>query len=102
MTEAVTEAFQLSVSAPDTLSVRGVLSFETAAAVWYALQSALLSGAIKQLDLSGLQRSDSAGLACVLACAAAASERGQPLQVLHMPSGMQRLAQVCEVERLIG
>ena len=102
MTNVVVEAFQISTSTPGTLSFSGVLSFETAAAAWHSLQSALVSGATRQLDLSGVQRSDSAGLACVLACAAAASKRGQPLRVLHMPSGMQRLAQVCEVERLIG
>jgi phospholipid transport system transporter-binding protein len=36
-----------------------------------------------------------------LAAAAEAGQRGQALQVTHMPPGMQALAQVCEVDRLI-
>ncbi|MEO7067559.1 MAG: STAS domain-containing protein [Rhodanobacter sp.] len=101
MTRALAATFQLSTTTPDTLSVSGVLSFETAAAVWHSLQLALASGAIKYLDLADVQRGDSAGLACVVASVAAASEHGRTLQVLHVPAGMQALAQVCEVDRLI-
>lgn len=102
MTHAAAEAFQLSTQTPATLSVSGVLSFDTAAAAWHALQSALMSGSINQLDLAGVQHSDSAGLACVVASVAAATERGHALQVLRVPAGMRALAQVCEVDRLIG
>ena len=98
----VAAAFQLDTGTPGTLGVRGELSFDTAAAAWQAMRVALAGGPVSRLDLAGVRHSDSAGLACVLAVAADAARRGQALQVVHVPAGMQSLAQVCEVDRLLG
>ncbi|MHB1272658.1 MAG: STAS domain-containing protein [Rhodanobacter sp.] len=98
---AADRGFQLTVHAPGTLAVGGVLSFDTAAAAWQALELALAGGAHGQLDLAGVRHSDSAGLSCVLAVVAEASRRGQALQVTHMPASMRALAQVCEVDGLM-
>ena len=94
--------FRLDTSTPKTLGVSGVLSFDTARAALQAMQSSLAPGNVAQLDLTSVSHSDSAGLACVLAVAADASRRGHPLQVVGMPTGMLTLAQVCEVDRLLG
>ena len=103
MTDAAAlQRFQLDAGTADTLAVTGELSFDTAAAALQAIQSALGDGRIKQLDLAKLSRSDSAGLACVLAAVAEARRRGHALDVVNMPSGMQALAQVCEVDDLIA
>lgn len=101
MTSPVERGFQLETGTPGTLGVGGVLSFETAAAALQAIQSALAESSVARLDLAGVRHSDSAGLVCVLAVAAEADRRGQVLQIVHMPAGMQVLAQVCEVDRLI-
>jgi phospholipid transport system transporter-binding protein len=98
----VAAAFQLDTGTPGTLGVSGELSFDTAAAAWQAMRAALTGGSVSRLDLAGVRHSDSAGLACVLAVAADASRRGQALQVMHVPAGMQSLARVCEVDRLLG
>lgn len=102
MTSSREDAFQLTTVAPATLAVAGVLSFDTAAAAWRAIQSALAERAVDHLDLAAVSRSDSAGLSCVLAVAAAAAARGRALHVTRMPAGMRALARVCEVESLIG
>ncbi|HEY8327578.1 MAG TPA: STAS domain-containing protein [Rhodanobacter sp.] len=102
MTDTAAHGFQLDTGTPGTLGVHGELSFDTAAAALQAIQSALVGGSMSRLDLAGVGHSDSAGLACVLAVAAEAARRGQALQVVHMPAGMQALAQVCEVDRLIA
>jgi len=102
VTTAVGDEVQLTAGPPGTLGVNGVLSFDTAASAWRAIQAALAESTVARLDLAGVRHSDSAGLACVLAVVAAAGRRGQALQVIHMPAGMQVLAQVCEVDRLIG
>lgn len=99
MSESADPAFQLSSEVPGTLAVRGVLSFDTAAAALQAILSALADRGIVRLDLSGVSRSDSAGLACVLAAAGEAANR---IEVTGMPGGMLALAQVCEVDRLLG
>lgn len=102
MTQVAAAAFQLDTGTPGTLGVHGELSFDTAAAAWQAMRVALADGPLSRLDLAGVRHSDSAGLACVLAVAADATRRGQALQVVHVPAGMQSLAQVCEVDRLLG
>lgn len=102
MTDQAGQGFQLDTATPATLGVGGELSFDTAAAALQAIQSALADGSASRLDLAGVLRSDSAGLACILAVMAGAARRGRPLQVVHMPAGMQALAQVCEVDRLIA
>lgn len=95
-------AFQLSRETPDTLTVHGELTFDTAAAALQAIHAALLETPAARLDLANVQRSDSAGLACVLAAQAEASRRGRPLNVCNMPAAMRTLARVCEVETLAG
>ena len=94
--------FRLDTGTPATLGVSGVLDFDTAAAALAAIRAALEAGGAAQLDLAGVRHCDSAGLACVLAAAADAARRGRPLRVVGMPSGMQALAQVCEVDSLLA
>ncbi|MEI7035697.1 STAS domain-containing protein [Fulvimonas yonginensis] len=95
-------AFELRRDTPGTLGVRGVLSFDTAAAAWEAIGAALAAGPVERLDLAGVERSDSAGLACVLAVQAEARRLGRPLRVQNLPEGLRALARVCEVEPLLG
>jgi phospholipid transport system transporter-binding protein len=95
-------AFQLAEPAPDTLSVSGALTFATAAEAWPAIEAVLARGGKRRLDLSGVAQGDSAGLACVLAAAAAARRGGQALRIQNLPAGLQALARVCEVEELLG
>jgi phospholipid transport system transporter-binding protein len=92
-------AFQLQRTAPGTLGVSGVLSFDTAAAAMQAIRAALAAGNYERLDLGEVRRSDSAGLACVLAVVASP---GKTLRFVRMPPGMQALAKVCEVDSLVA
>jgi phospholipid transport system transporter-binding protein len=102
MTIEGADDFKLDLSVPGTLGVSGVLSFDTAAAALQEIRSAVAHGRVKQLDLAGVRRSDSAGLSCVVAVMAESARGGRSLQVVHMPAGLQALAQVCEVDRYIG
>lgn len=101
MTTGPDNGFRLLNDVPATLGVAGVLDFETAAPALLAIQSALTSNQVARLDLAGVSRCDSAGLACVVAAVAEAARHGRKVQVIHMPAGMQALASVCEVDQLI-
>ncbi|MBB6186588.1 STAS domain-containing protein [Rhodanobacter sp. MP7CTX1] len=102
MTTAVEREVVLSATTPGTLAVSGVLSFDTAASALREIQAALAKGPVNTLDLAGVRHCDSAGLSCVLAVAAEAARGGDALKVINVPAGMQVLAQVCEVDRLLG
>ena len=98
---AATAKFTTELTA-GTLGLRGELTFATAAAAWPAMRAALSQDTLTQLDLGQLQRSDIAGLACVLALVAEAAQvYGCKLSVARMPAGMQALARVCEVDTLM-
>ncbi|MGH8183798.1 MAG: STAS domain-containing protein [Rhodanobacteraceae bacterium] len=95
------EAVTLAQPDRDTLALAGALTFATAARAFTEARRALAAGAQTQLDLGGLTRADSAGLACVLALAAAASRAGRRITVVHWPEGLRSLAAVCDVETLL-
>ena len=85
----------------DTLALSGALTFATAARAFAEGGRALASGVQTRLDLAGVTRADSAGLACVLALAVHASRAGRRLAVVHWPEGLRALAAVCDVETLL-
>jgi len=95
-------AFQFAAATPDTLALRGVLSFATAAHALQALQAALATAAVTVLDLSGVTHGDSAGLACLLVVMADAARAGQSLQLQGLPQDLSVLAQVCGVGKLLA
>jgi len=85
----------------DTLALSGALTFATAARAFADGSRALHSGAQTRLDLAGVARADSAGLACVLGLAAVTSRAGRRLGVVHWPEGLRALAEVCDVAGLL-
>jgi phospholipid transport system transporter-binding protein len=95
-------AFKLDLGTPGTVVVNGVLNFDTAAAALQEIRMAVARGRVTQLDLAGVEHSDSAGLSCIVAVMAESVQAGHSLQVVHMPAGLRALAQVCEVDRLLG
>lgn len=95
-------SFQLESRGDGTLAVSGVLTFDTAHAALRALRGKLAAGVFTSLDLAGVERGDSAGLACVLAVLGDVRAHGRALTVHHLPDGLRALAQVCEVEDLLA
>lgn len=96
-TRTQAETVALDQSDQQTLALRGALTFATAARALAEGRRALAAGAQTRLDLSGLARVDSAGLACVLALCAFASRTGRGLAVVQCPEGLRALAEVCDV-----
>lgn len=85
----------------DTLALAGVLTFATAAKALAAGERELAAGAQTRLDLAGVTRADSAGLACIVALVASASRAGRELTVVNWPERLRALAAVCDVAELL-
>jgi phospholipid transport system transporter-binding protein len=102
VSSSVNQGFELSKATPGVLGVTGVLDFSTAAAAVDAMSASLADRSIVQLDLAGVRHADSAGLSCLVTVMASAAQQGRTLRITHMPSGLQALAQVSEVDQLIG
>ncbi len=95
------EQVELAQPDRDTLAFTGALTFATAAHAFAEGGRALAAGTQTRLDLRGVTRADSAGLACVLALAVAVSRAGRRLAVVHWPEGLRSLADVCDVADLL-
>ncbi len=95
-------AVRVDEATPGSVRVSGELTFGNAAAALAVIGAAAARDGRSVLDLAGVTRSDSAGLACVLAVLAQSAERGRRLRVQNMPEGMHLLASVCEVESLMA
>lgn len=86
---------------PDTLAIRGALTFATSQLAFAEGERALAAGVQTRLDLAGVTQADSAGLACVIALAAAANRTGRRLRIAGWPEGLRALAEVCGVATLL-
>ena len=95
-------SLKLETLAPDRIALSGALSFGDAAQALKQLRAALSGRASVSVDLSGVQRADSAGLAVLLAVAGDARRDKQALRLEAAPEGLRALAQLCEVEHLLG
>ena len=80
----------------DTLALSGALTFANAETAFDEAGRALRAGVQTRLDLAGVTRADSAGLACVLALVAQASRAGRALRVSNLPDSLRALADVCD------
>jgi phospholipid transport system transporter-binding protein len=85
----------------DTLALSGALTFATATRAYEDANAALERCAPTRLDLAGLTRADSAGLACVLALLARASRSGRALRAANVPESLRALAEVCDARGLL-
>jgi len=94
-------AFAVTAAAADTLAVSGAFTFETAASALAACRAQLKRGDAT-LDLTGVTQADSAGLAVLLALAGDARKRGGVLRIVNAPANLRALAQLAEVDRLLG
>ncbi|KAA0692479.1 anti-sigma factor antagonist [Halopseudomonas laoshanensis] len=81
------------------IALEGQLDFGSAMDVRKQLQQSLADtqGDIT-LDLSGVEHSNSVGLALILLVARIVSERGDQLRVVSMPAGLESIARVCELD----
>jgi phospholipid transport system transporter-binding protein len=93
---------QLSDAGPGRIALAGALDFANAAAALEQLRGRVRGGEPVVLDLAQVGRADSAGLAVLLALAGEASRRGQPLRLDSAPESLRALAQLCDVEGLLG
>lgn len=81
------------------IAVKGQLDFDSAMPLREQLQQSLseTQGNIT-LDLSGVDHSNSVGLALILLVARIVTARGDQLRVVSVPEGLQGIARVCELE----
>ncbi|HTX06367.1 MAG TPA: STAS domain-containing protein [Steroidobacteraceae bacterium] len=95
--------FEIVVTAPGRLAVRGGLTFANARGArsegLHALRTSSAPGL--EVDCSGIAHSDSAGLAVLLDWMAVMKREGRPLCFTKLPPGLLALARISGVEEML-
>ena len=81
--------------------VIGALHFITVSALLTAGVAAINDGRATVIDLAGVTSSDSAGLALLIEWLSVAKSAGRTLRFENIPSQLQQLARLSEVEELL-
>ena len=82
-------------------SLSGDMSFETANQILKSSEPLLRQYAVLEVDLSGVGKADSAGLALMLEWKAQAAQRGAAIQFIAIPKSLLAVATASEVSDLI-
>jgi phospholipid transport system transporter-binding protein len=85
----------------DTLHVQGELDFDSVADLWETTGWLLRAEPIHRIDLSGVQRSNSAGVALMVEWLRQARRRQWPLAFVNIPDQMRAIIKVAELETVL-
>lgn len=85
----------------DTVHVHGELDFDSVAHLWETTGSLFRAEPIHRIDLSGVQRSNSAGVALMVEWLRQARRRQWPLAFVNIPPQMRAIIEVAELETVL-
>lgn len=91
----------LELQADQRAALRGKLDFVTVGPLLKAGNQAIEGGRAAVIDLAGVTASDSSGLALLIEWLSVARSTQHPLRYEHIPSQLQQLARLSEVEELL-
>lgn len=99
----MTETGQIAIGPEGKARIEGVLTLDTVASVYAAANRAAGEGRrISSLDLGGVSRVDSSGLALLLEWQSVAKRDGRSLAIHSAPAGLLSLAGLCEAADLLS
>lgn len=83
------------------LWVQGDLDFTTVVALWEQTETLFAVGPPTQIDLGGVGRANSAGVALLVAWLERAQRVGQSVRFVRVPTQMQAIIAVADLETLL-
>lgn len=86
----------------DTLWIRGDLDFDSVAALWDATKSSFANDPPARIDLKGVSRANSAGVALLVAWLAQVRQRRQHQVVfVNVPAQMRAIIEVADLDAIL-
>ncbi len=92
---------RLQVAASGRLEVHGELSFSSVPGLWKEYMAGFAERADVDLDLCRLERSDSAGVAFLVACFREAARAGHNIRFFNLPAQMLAVARVSSLDEVL-
>jgi len=98
----MTERCAFETTGDGSVRVTGDLTFESVPLLYREMERRLpSSGPVRTIDLGGVTRADSAGLALLLEWQSRQRRRGRELTIHSAPANLLRLAGLCEAIDLL-
>ncbi|MCB1825317.1 MAG: STAS domain-containing protein [Candidatus Competibacteraceae bacterium] len=85
----------------DILRVQGELNFDSVAALWETTEALFADTSLLRIDLSGVSRSNSAGVALLVQWLRQARRRQRELLFVDIPAQMRAIIRVADLETLL-
>jgi len=83
------------------IRITGPMTLSTVTGLYRQAARISESGAIRQVDLSGVSRVDSAGLALLLQWQAVHGPQDQRIEIINAPDDLVRIARLCAAQDLL-
>ena len=83
------------------LEISGELNFDSVASLWRKCHTHFTDHEALDIDLSGVQRSDSAGVALLVDCLRHAHQSGKTIRFFNIPTQMLALARVSSLDQVL-
>jgi len=83
------------------LEISGDLNFDSVAGLWRKCHTQFSDHEVLDIDLSGVQRSDSAGVALLVDCLRQAHQSGKTIRFFNIPTQMLALARVSSLDQVL-
>lgn len=95
-------AASLEAQGPGRSRLSGALTFDSVPQLFQQGRQLFATAGEVELDLTGVERSDSAGLALLTGWLRQARQQGGTIRFVNVPAQLQGLARVGGVERILG
>ena len=83
------------------MAISGELTFASVPALWKRCCSSFSERTELEIDLSDIQRADSAGLALLVECVRQARQTGKSIRFFNIPSQMLAIARVSSLDQIL-
>ncbi|VAW71720.1 Uncharacterized protein YrbB [hydrothermal vent metagenome] len=91
----------ISVKKDGRLGISGELTFDSVPALWELCSRHFAEHAELEIDLSGIQRADSAGLALLVECCRRAYQTDKSIRFFNIPAQMLAIARVSSLDQVL-
>ena len=91
----------IETGANGRVEIHGELNFASVALLWNASRQCLREGDALDVDLSHVERSDSAGLALLVECLRHARQSGKKIRFFNIPAQMLAIARVSGLDEVL-
>ncbi|MDG4605006.1 MAG: STAS domain-containing protein [Candidatus Contendobacter sp.] len=85
----------------ETLRIRGELDFDSVAELWNATESLFAAAPPSRIDLSGISRANSAGVALLVEWLGRTRRQGQELIFVNVPAQMRAIITIADLDTVL-